>query len=81
MHCGLAISTMGADQREAIVQRQATERLIPIIRGSRRFAMQAQGISRVDDGGCCGTLPTRLVVEAEGESGTCHIDSRRAGGD
>jgi hypothetical protein len=43
--------------------------------------MQAQGISRVDGGGCSGTLATRLVVEAEGESGTCRIDSRRAGGD
>jgi len=43
--------------------------------------MQAQGISRVDGGGCGGTLATRLVVEAEGESGTCRIVSWRAGGD
>jgi uncharacterized protein len=62
-------------------QRAYINILAPIIRGSRRLAMQAQGISRVDGGGCGGTLATRLVVEAEGESGTCRIVSWRAGGD
>jgi hypothetical protein len=33
--------------------------LAPIIRGSRRLAMQAQRISRVDGGECSGTLATR----------------------
>ena len=33
--------------------------LAPIIRGSRRLAVQARRISRVDGGGCCGTLATR----------------------
>jgi hypothetical protein len=33
--------------------------LAPIIRGSGRLAMQARYISRVDGGGCCGTLATR----------------------
>jgi hypothetical protein len=35
------------------------QRLAPIIRGSRRLAVQARRISRVDGGGCCGTLATR----------------------
>ena len=30
-------------------------------------------VSRVDGGGCCGTLATRLEVGAGGESGTCRI--------
>lgn len=34
-------------------------RLAAIIHGSRRLAMQAHRISRVDGGGCCGTLATR----------------------
>jgi len=33
--------------------------LAPIIRGNGRLAMQARYISRVDGGGCCGTLATR----------------------
>jgi hypothetical protein len=43
--------------------------LTPIIRGSRRLAMQAQSISRVDGGGCGGTLATRLV--------SLHLDKTR----
>jgi hypothetical protein len=47
--------------------------LAPIIRGSWRLAMRAHYISRVDGGGCSGTLATRLEVGAGGESGTCRI--------
>src|SRR5262245_47522010 len=47
--------------------------LAPIIRGSWRLAMRAHDISRVDGGGCSGTLATRLEVGAGGESGTCRI--------
>jgi hypothetical protein len=35
--------------------------------------MRAHDISRVDGGGCSGTLATRLEVGAGGESGTCRI--------
>ena len=35
-------------------------------------------ISRVDGGGCCGTFGDALVIEAEGESGTCRTGSRSA---
>src|SRR5262249_39587112 len=49
------------------------ETLAPIIRGSWRLAMRAHDISRVDGGGCSGTLATRLEVGAGGESGTCRI--------
>jgi hypothetical protein len=38
---------------------ELSEKLAPIIRGSRRLAVQARRISRVDGGGCCGTLATR----------------------
>src|SRR6266446_3636259 len=47
--------------------------LTPIIRGSWRLAMRAHDISRIDGGGCSGTLATRLEVGAGGESGTCRI--------
>jgi hypothetical protein len=50
-----------------------TDQLAPIIRGSWRLAMRAHDISRVDGGGCSGTLATRLEVGAGGESGTCRI--------
>ena len=35
-------------------------------------------ISRVDGGGCCGTFGDAMVIEAEGESGTCRTGSRSA---
>jgi hypothetical protein len=47
--------------------------LAPIIRGSWRLAMRAHDISRVDGGGCPGTLATRWRLELVGESGTCRI--------
>ena len=43
--------------------------------------MQAQGISRVDGGGCSGTLATRLVVEAEGRERHLPHCSWSEGGD
>ena len=50
--CIAMLPEMPQDMREA-------QELALIIRGSRRLAMQAQRISRVDGGGCCGTLATR----------------------
>ena len=42
-----------------IMSRNTPLALAPIIRGSRRLAVQARRIRRVDGGGCCGTLATR----------------------
>src|SRR5262249_10486696 len=57
------------------------EVLAPIIRGSWRLAMRAHCISRVDGGGCSGTLATRLEVEAEGRERHLPHRSWTAGGD
>lgn len=48
-------------------------KLAPIIRESRRLAMRAHDINRVDGGGCSGTFATRWSLKLRGERGTCRI--------
>ena len=67
---GRSVETERGGGESRKTERQA---LAPIIRGSWRLAMRAHYISRVDGGGCSGTLATRLEVGAGGESGTCRI--------
>jgi hypothetical protein len=69
----------------AHIASRSPARLAPIIRGSRRLAVQARRIRRVDGGGCCGTLATRwrlklraraaLAASAHGARGAIEVAS------
>src|SRR6266545_3313096 len=57
--CCIGHITYGDQQLEIVSTGQIYASLAPIIRGMWRLATRAHGISRIDGGGCSGTLATR----------------------